>query len=94
MQAAFTYYYYILNEPRSLTVSDIFNLLDLDRNGVLCDRELRLLIARSGEVIPITLEDIKGLENEIKSCGDEEPGFGAFSRFFSRKKVNYCSVFI
>jgi len=68
MQAAFTYYYYILSEPAEFPVQDFFNSVDMDRSGVLSDQELRLLLSRSKTELPLKVEDIQGFENEVKQC--------------------------
>ena len=68
MQAAFTYYYYILSEPAEFPVQDFFNSVDMDKSGVLSDQELRLLLSRSKTDLPLKVEDIQGFESEVKQC--------------------------
>ena len=71
MQAAFTYYYYILSEPAEFPIQDFFNAVDLDKSGILGDQELRLLLSRSKTELPLKVEDIQNFEKEVKQCYED-----------------------
>lgn len=71
MQMAFAYYYYILNEPAQVLITELFDKCDIDKNGILSDYELRILYARSRNKLPITHIDIEEMTSEIKLCAQE-----------------------
>nr|CAB3250130.1 N-acetylglucosamine-1-phosphotransferase subunits alpha/beta [Phallusia mammillata] len=75
MQFAFSYFYYVMSEEKPINYSEIFDRLDTDESGVLSDRELRLLATQLYE-LPLTLQELTGLESYIKDCAWELYGTG------------------
>ena len=67
MQFAFSYFYYLMSEPKNLTITQFFEELDVDHSGVLSDRELRTLAARLFD-LPLDLPTLVHLEEILINC--------------------------
>jgi len=67
MQFAFSYFYFLLSEPLNSSIDDLFAEVDVDKSGVLSDRELRILATRIYD-LPIDLQTLEGLERTIINC--------------------------
>jgi len=67
MQFAFSYFYFLMSEPLNSTMDDLFAEVDIDKSGVLSDRELRILATRIYD-LPIDLQTLEGLERTIINC--------------------------
>uniref|UniRef100_A0A8C5DXN8 N-acetylglucosamine-1-phosphotransferase subunits alpha/beta n=1 Tax=Gouania willdenowi TaxID=441366 RepID=A0A8C5DXN8_GOUWI len=72
MQFAFSYFYFLMGAQQQLNVSDVFDLIDTDRSGVLSDREIRTLATRIHE-LPLSLQDLTGLEQMLINCSKTLP---------------------
>jgi len=70
MQFAFSYFYFLLSEPLNATIDDLFAEIDIDKSGVLSDRELRILATRIYD-LPIDLKTLEGLERTIINCSEQ-----------------------
>jgi len=67
MQFAFSYFYFLMSEPLNSTTDELFAEVDIDKSGVLSDRELRILATRIYD-LPIDLQTLEGLERTIINC--------------------------
>ncbi|CAH1786367.1 unnamed protein product [Owenia fusiformis] len=67
MQFAFSFFYYVIGAKQDVTVEMIFDEMDVDKSGVLSDRELRTLATRLYE-LPLTLEQLTGIEKNLINC--------------------------
>lgn len=67
MQFAFSYFYFLMSHPRNITISEIFDELDVDASGILSDREVRTLATRIYN-LPLDLERLTGLEQLLINC--------------------------
>ena len=70
MQFAFSYFYFLISEPLNATIDDLFAEIDIDKSGVLSDRELRILATRIYE-LPLDLQTLEGLERTIMNCSKQ-----------------------
>ncbi|XP_076815402.1 N-acetylglucosamine-1-phosphotransferase subunits alpha/beta-like isoform X2 [Clavelina lepadiformis] len=70
MQFAFSYFYYIMSERKSMDLEEIFLEFDTDLSGVLSDREIRLFATKIFS-LPLTLEELTSVEAELKRCAWE-----------------------
>ena len=76
MQFAFSYFYFLMSEPLNATIDDLFAEIDIDKSGVLSDRELRILATRIYE-LPIDLQTLEGLERTIINCSEQNSTLAA-----------------
>ena len=67
MQFAFAYFYFLMSEPLNSSIDELFAEVDIDKSGVLSDRELRILATRIYD-LPIDLRTLEGLERTIINC--------------------------
>ncbi|XP_064634376.1 N-acetylglucosamine-1-phosphotransferase subunits alpha/beta-like [Lineus longissimus] len=72
MQYAFSYFYYVMGEPKNLTVNEVFERMDVDHSGVLSDREIRTLATRLYD-LPLDLKTLVDLELLLKNCSSALP---------------------
>jgi len=70
MQFAFSYFYFLMSEPLNATIDDLFAEIDVDKSGVMSDRELRILATRIYD-LPIDLQTLEGLERAIINCSEQ-----------------------
>lgn len=67
MQFSFSYYYYLIHEQISLSVSEIFDQLDTDESGTWSDREIRTLLTKLYE-LPLTYQIVEHFESVLTNC--------------------------
>jgi UDP-N-acetylglucosamine-lysosomal-enzyme len=67
MQFAFAYFYFLISERANISVDDVFDEIDVDRSGVLSDRELRILATRVYD-LPLDLKTLEGFEQTLINC--------------------------
>ena len=70
MQFAFSYFYFLMSEPLNATIDDLFAEIDIDKSGVLSDRELRILATRIYD-LPVDLKTLEGLERTLINCSEQ-----------------------
>jgi len=70
MQFSFSYFYFLMSEPQNSSIDDLFAEIDMDKSGVLSDRELRILATRIYDV-PIDIQTLEGLERTLINCSGQ-----------------------
>jgi len=70
MQFAFSYFYFLMSEPLNSSIDNLFGEIDVDKSGVLSDREIRILATRLYD-LPIDLQTVEGLERTIINCSKQ-----------------------
>ncbi|XP_074660402.1 N-acetylglucosamine-1-phosphotransferase subunits alpha/beta-like [Tubulanus polymorphus] len=71
MQYSFAYFYFLMSQPKNLTVNKIFRDMDTDHSGVLSDRELRTLATKLYE-LPLDSTKLTSMESIIKTCSQSQ----------------------
>jgi len=89
MQYSFAYYYYLMSEEKPFNASEIFDVFDTNYSGVLSDRELRTLATRIYDV-PLDLNKLNEMENEIKSCASDLYGDDGLQKINYLPNCQYC----
>jgi len=89
MQFAFAYFYFLMSEPLNASIDDLFAEIDVDKSGVLSDREIRILATRIFE-LPVNLQTLEGLEKVLINCSRQNTTLEQlFELTFSGKEVYY-----
>lgn len=67
MQFAFSYYYFLMNEKRNVTESEIFDRFDTDASGTWSDREIRTLLTKLYN-LPLSYATVDHFEELLLNC--------------------------
>ena len=67
MQFALSYFYYLKEKTRDIKLSELFDRIDKDGNGIWSDREIRYLLTKIHDP-PITLNELVNFEKIAKEC--------------------------
>ncbi|XP_031784981.1 N-acetylglucosamine-1-phosphotransferase subunits alpha/beta [Nasonia vitripennis] len=67
MQFAFSYFYFVLSEKRSVSAEEIFDAFDTDKSQTWSDREIRTLLSRMYP-LPLDYSLVVDFGNAIHNC--------------------------
>ncbi|XP_054272957.1 N-acetylglucosamine-1-phosphotransferase subunits alpha/beta [Macrosteles quadrilineatus] len=72
MQFSFGYFYYLINEEREVSVSEIFDTFDTDSSGTWSDREIRTVLTRLYD-LPLQRSSVLNFETSLLYCAKDYP---------------------
>lgn len=67
MQFSFSYYYYLIQQQRNLSILEIFDRFDTDSSLTWSDREIRTLLTQLYE-LPLTYQIVEHFESLLINC--------------------------
>ncbi|CAK9816071.1 N-acetylglucosamine-1-phosphotransferase subunits alpha/beta [Anthophora quadrimaculata] len=69
MQFAFSYFYFLTSEKRTVPIEEIFDMFDTDKSGTWSDREIRTILSRLYP-LPLDYSLVVEFENAITNCSN------------------------
>ncbi|KAF5294321.1 hypothetical protein FQR65_LT10774 [Abscondita terminalis] len=88
MQFSFSYYYFVMNEKRNVSGSEIFDRFDTDASGTWSDREIRTLLTKLYD-LPLTYATVDHFEELLLNCskhwGTPEVSTPEYERYVDSK---------
>ncbi|ESN97148.1 hypothetical protein HELRODRAFT_85704 [Helobdella robusta] len=88
MQLSFSYFYFLMSETKPFELEEVFKEMDVDKSGVLSDRELRILATKLFK-LPLSLKNLEYLENVFIDCQNKSSvGSGEYLPIKSEKYFN------
>lgn len=74
MQFSFSYYHFLMEEQKDVSVDQIFDRFDTDQSGTWSDREIRTLLTKLYE-LPLTYQIVEQFERVLINCTEKSVNY-------------------
>lgn len=98
MQFSFSYYHFLVEEQKEVSIDEIFDQFDSDGSGTWSDREIRTLLTQLYE-LPLTYQIVQYFERVLVNCTEKsannpEVSTPEFERYIDSGLVSvFCLLF-